>query len=199
MLEQQRFFSAVFNRICDVTTSVSSSFFLLKIPYGISQNRGQMISFLKRKKGEEYRRGLGRMYWQQSLRQINMPATSIMNYGCSDSRIYQKSPSSSFFLFSYTFLTKSRTASAVIKDFRGLQKLNCIRPCKPIYSLSLKFPPILFFFPLYALSCTLYGHSCSYLHTVKYSVQNMMSIKKHPVSRLQRGFKIKQKRPCQAA
>lgn len=55
MMEQQRLFSTVFNRTCDVTTSVSSSFFLFKIPYGIIQSRGQMISFLKRKKGEEYR------------------------------------------------------------------------------------------------------------------------------------------------
>ena len=102
--------------------SVSSSFFLFKIPYGISQNLGQMISFLKRKKGEEYRRGLGKMYWQQAIRQINMPATSIMNYGCSGNRIYLKSPSSSFFLFSYTFLTKGRVISAVIKDFRGIAK-----------------------------------------------------------------------------
>jgi len=50
MMEQQRLFSAIFSRILNVTTSVSSSFFLFKIPYGISQSRGQMISFLKRKK-----------------------------------------------------------------------------------------------------------------------------------------------------
>lgn len=126
MMEQQRFFSTVFNRICDMEASVSSSFFLFKIPYGISQNLGQMISFFKRKKGEEHRRGLGKMYWQQAIRQINMPATSIMNYGCSGNRIYLKSPSSSFFFFSYTFLTKGRVISAVIKDFRGVAKVNCI-------------------------------------------------------------------------
>lgn len=89
MLEQQRLFSAVFNRICDVTTSVSSSFFLFKIPYGIIQSRGQMISFLKRKKGEEYRRGLGEMYWQQSLKQIKS-AVGSMNYECSGNRHHEQ-------------------------------------------------------------------------------------------------------------
>lgn len=71
-----------------MTTSVSSSFFLLKIPYGISQNRGQMISFLKRKKGEEYRRGLGKMYWQQAKRQIK-PAARSISYECSGSRHHE--------------------------------------------------------------------------------------------------------------
>lgn len=89
MLEQQRLFSAVFNRTCDVTTSVSSSFFLFKIPHGISQSRGQMISFLKRKKSEENRRGLGKMYWQQAKRQIK-PAARSISYECSGSRHHEQ-------------------------------------------------------------------------------------------------------------
>ena len=130
MMEQQRLFSTVFNRTCDVTTSVSSSFFLLKIPYGISQNRGQMISFLKRKKGEEYRRGLGRMYWQQSLRQINMPATNIMNYGCSDSRLYKQQPCRQqniseipvlFFLPFFVYFSYQKQGS--IRCYQGFQRI----------------------------------------------------------------------------
>lgn len=105
MMEQQRLFSSVFNRTCDVTTSMSSSFFLFKIPYGISQSWGQMISFLKRKKGEEYRRGLGKMYWQQVISEI---------------------PSSSFFFFRIFFLPKAGQHPLFSRLSEGWRNLNCI-------------------------------------------------------------------------
>lgn len=67
--------------------------------------------------------------------------------------------------------------------------------CNPIYSLSLRFPrplPFSFYMPFPAPYT---GIPESYLHTVKYSVQNMMSIKKYPVAKLQRRFKTKPKSP----
>lgn len=60
--------------------------------------------------------------------------------------------------------------------------------CNPIYSLSL-ISPSSPFFPLYALSCTLYGYSCIMpVHCQILCTRHMRSISKHPVSRLQRGF-----------
>lgn len=54
--------------------------------------------------------------------------------------------------------------------------------------------PVLSFFHLYALSCTLYGYSCIMpIHCQILCSRHMRSISKHPVSRLQREFKTKQK------
>lgn len=70
-----------------------------------------------------------------------------------------------------------------------------IRPCKPIYSLSLRLPhPLLF--PLYALSCTLYGHSCIMpVHCRILCTRHMRSIRKHPILKLYKDFKTKTNRP----